>query len=86
MTLRIGINLTIFVLIFTSCDDEYQAPIGAFDSSKEIELTDYSKLGNWAAHPDKEDTADRIPGIFFKQSGKFAGRCILPPPNNTFRK
>ncbi len=36
-----------------------QAP---FDNSLVTESIDYQNLRNWAAHPDKSDNADRIPG------------------------
>jgi len=50
------------VFVFASCSsNNYFIPEAAFDTSKQIVLTDYSQLNNWAAHPEKEDTADCIP-------------------------
>jgi hypothetical protein len=54
--------LTIILIVCSSCSNNgYFFPDGAFDTAKRIELTDYSQIKNWAAHPDKEDTADQIP-------------------------
>ena len=37
----------------------------AFTQSGDEPSVDYGKLENWAAHPDKKDNADRIPGTEF---------------------
>lgn len=36
-------------------------PKGQFEAAKVPPAPDYSKLENWAAHPDKKDPADRVP-------------------------
>jgi len=54
--------LLLVLLVSSSCSKKnYYFPTAAFDATKEQALTDYSQLKNWAAHPDKEDMADRIP-------------------------
>ncbi|MGD1946639.1 MAG: DUF3089 domain-containing protein [Croceivirga sp.] len=53
---KLGILLTFLVL---GPSLSAQLP---FDTSKTVEPVDYNELKNWAAHPDKKDNADRIPG------------------------
>jgi hypothetical protein len=45
-------------LFLNSCKTLYPT----FTPGETIPSTDYSNLNNWAAHPDKSDPADRIPG------------------------
>lgn len=48
----------VLLLIFTNCKTLQPT----FSEGEEIPVVDYSNLKNWAAHPEKEDPADRIPG------------------------
>ena len=58
--MKFRILLSTLTVCFTSCSKRY-FPETAFDTSTPIVTTDYSNLDHWAAHPDKEDSADRIP-------------------------
>ncbi|RNC89835.1 MAG: DUF3089 domain-containing protein [Allomuricauda sp.] len=49
----------IFMLLCFGC--KTYGPSASF-VRPELEKVDYSNLENWAAHPDKRDNADRIPG------------------------
>ncbi len=49
----------IFALVGISC--RTVNPKMTFDAAKNPPAPDYSKLENWAAHPDKKDLSDRIP-------------------------
>ena len=48
-----------FALQFTSCKS--YGPSSGYNPPKILEV-DYSNLTHWAAHPDKRDNADKIPG------------------------
>lgn len=76
-----------FILsVFVSCaDSDYYYPEVPFDDSIVYVPTDYSTLDHWAAHPDKEDTADRIPGrdVLSDQSAKLADVFFLHPTTLT---
>ena len=52
-----GLILTISILIFTCC-----STIPKNISNEREGKPDYDILDNWAAHPDKLDPADRVPG------------------------
>ncbi|MBW1298292.1 DUF3089 domain-containing protein [Aquimarina litoralis] len=55
-------TLVIFItLLCISCNNAYYFPTNKFDNSKTYIPTDYSDLNMWAAHPNKNDTADRVP-------------------------
>ena len=49
------------ILLFSACSGDYFYPDYAFDPNEKKEITDFSVLDSWAAHPEKEDTADRVP-------------------------
>lgn len=48
----------LLVILFCACSVR---PKGTFDVNKIPPPPDYSRLDNWAAHPDKNDPADRTP-------------------------
>ncbi len=51
------------ISLLTSCADaDYFFPDAPFDDMEPYVPTDYSSLDHWAAHPTKDDTADRVPG------------------------
>ena len=52
----VALSLGLFLLSMTVMA---QAP---FDDNRSITPVDYNNLDYWAAHPDKKDNADRIPG------------------------
>ncbi len=49
-----------FLLLLSLCACAVR-PKGEFDPNQVPPPPDYSKLDNWAAHPDKSDMADRTP-------------------------
>ena len=53
--------LTAFSIIAISCSKEWSAPNSELNWKK-TSIPDYSHLDHWAAHPDKIDEADHIPG------------------------
>lgn len=53
------LNFLILMLLVISCR---VLPQGLFADQKQGNAPDYSLLENWAAHPDKSDAADSIPG------------------------
>ncbi|MFN0034948.1 MAG: DUF3089 domain-containing protein [Saprospiraceae bacterium] len=60
-------NRTSFLLLFAALLGLYACgsvrPKSAFDAAKTPPPPDYSKLDNWAAHPDKDDLADLSPSL-----------------------
>ena len=60
-------------------------PKESFDLAKAPLVPDYARLENWAAHPDKEDPADRTPGPDIKdgQSGAAVDVFFLYPTTYT---
>lgn len=57
--------LLLSIMICFSCSKKTYRPQEAYDSYETPKAPDYSKLGFWAAHPEKEDNADRTPGKDF---------------------
>ncbi len=58
--IRYSLLLILFVIFqFTSC--KTYGPSATYSSPEVLEI-DYSNLNHWAAHPDKRDNADKIPG------------------------
>lgn len=54
--------LTILTLGLAACSSSNKYyPTQSFSAEKLPVAPDYTKLENWAAHPDKEDAADRVP-------------------------
>jgi len=54
--------LLVSISLLTACGEaDYYFPDFPFDESEVYIATDYSTLDHWAAHPSKDDTADRIP-------------------------
>jgi hypothetical protein len=54
-----SLSLLLPLLLLTACGSV--RPKEPFDAAKIPPAPDYSKLENWAAHPDKNDPADRTP-------------------------
>ncbi len=57
-------SIFIFVIIMSSCAKTAHLrniPTSKFAYSDSTKKVDYSNLNNWAAHPNKEDTADLVP-------------------------
>lgn len=61
MLRKISLPLALLVLFSLGCQTQ-KAPQQSFDQVSCPEAPDYSSLTNWAAHPDKEDPADLLPG------------------------
>ena len=51
--------IPILFLVFQACGSVH--PTHAFDPAKVPPAPDYSRMANWASHPDKADPADRTP-------------------------
>jgi hypothetical protein len=63
----------LMILVLAACSRKpVQYP--AYDETKIPAAPDYSQLNLWAAHPDKEDAADLLPG-----KGQFSKQNPLPP-------
>lgn len=60
MKSEIYIGWLLIILLSVSCS--YRKPATLFEQSVKPTLPDYTLLNNWAAHPDKEDPSDRVPG------------------------
>ncbi len=54
-----------FPIVFLSCSKKYVNPTGKYESRVSPTAPDYTQMKYWAAHPDKKDMADRIPGNQF---------------------
>ena len=52
-------EILFFLLIITF--KSYSQPKDNYDKLKEVEITNYGSLKNWAAHPWKKDNSDSIP-------------------------
>lgn len=77
------------LIVVTSCgSNRNYFPENSFDISKKIIPTDYSQLMHWAAHPDKEDTADKIPAsdVLSDQSNLKADVFFIHPTTLTGHK
>ncbi len=66
--LRSSVILILSIFILSSCSKNFYSPQGEFNKYPTPTAPDYSKLDFWAAHPDKEDMADKIPGNSFKDT------------------
>ena len=55
------------LILLASCAS---LPTGAFE--KDTTLIDYSNMDRWAAHPEKDDTADSIPDPIVAKNYKIA--------------
>jgi len=58
---RFFLLFLIFSFLISCADADYYFPESSFDESKSYIPTDYSTLDYWAAHPLKDDPADRVP-------------------------
>jgi len=76
----------ILIIFLSSCsDDTYYKPLTAFDATKAGQTTDYSKLINWAAHPNKTDKADETneDGVLSNQEDLEADVFFIHPTTLT---
>jgi hypothetical protein len=63
------------LLLFESCSTV--KPSGHFNPEQIPEAPNYSNLSNWAAHPQKEDPADRIPCATIKNEQSTAAADVF---------
>ncbi len=54
--------------VFTSCSNKRTLPQTNFDNGPIHTAPNYTQMKYWAAHPDKEDMADRVPGKNFNDN------------------
>ena len=50
------------ILLLASCSKKTYRPVGDYDTFEKPTTPDYTRMECWAAHPEKEDNADRTPG------------------------